>query len=295
VERFKNTDGSGQGYGLPVASTMTVRGQILDLSRPVVMGILNITPDSFYAGSRMANLDAMLEQAEQMLEEGAAILDIGGASTRPGAEEISVEEEVRRVVPAVEKLSKKFPQAILSIDTYQSRVARAAVEAGAAIVNDVSGGTWDMAMIDTVSALRVPYIAMHAKEKPATMQAAPHYDDVVVDVFDHLRMVLQRCNAAGVHDVILDPGFGFAKNSAHNFSLLKNLESLRALGRPLLVGVSRKGMVHRTLGISPDEALNGSTVLHTIALMKGASVLRVHDVKEAIEVLRLVEAVGTAL
>jgi dihydropteroate synthase len=294
VERFKNTDAGGQGYGLPISSTITVRGRILDLSRPAVMGILNITPDSFYAGSRMGSLDAVLQQAERMLEEGAAILDIGGASTRPGAKEIPLEEEVRRVVPIIEKLAVRFPQAILSIDTYQSEVARAAVSAGAAIVNDVSGGAWDTAMLSTVAALRVPYIAMHAKEKPATMQTAPHYDDVVLDVFDCLRAVLQRCAAAGVHDVILDPGFGFAKNSAHNFSLLRSLESLRALGRPVLVGMSRKGMVHRTLGISAEEALNGSTVLHTVALMKGASILRVHDVKEAVQVVKLVEAVSAA-
>ena len=258
------------------------------------MGILNITPDSFYAGSRAAGVDAVLEKAERMLREGAAVLDIGGASTRPGAEETLEEEEMRRVIPAIEALAKRFPDAILSIDTYQSRVASAAVEAGAAIVNDVSGGAWDGEMLETVAALGVPYIAMHAKEKPATMQRKPRYDDVVLEVFNQLRDLLQRCNAAGIHDVILDPGFGFAKASAHNFSLLKNLQALRALGRPLLVGVSRKGMVHRTLGIPPEEALNGSTVLHTIALTKGASILRVHDVKEAVEIVKLVEAVRAA-
>ena len=259
------------------------------------MGILNATPDSFYAGSRAASVDAVLVKAGQMLEEGAAILDVGGASTRPGAEEILVEEELVRVLPAIEAIVRKFPSAILSIDTYQSRVAKAAVDAGAAIVNDVSGGLWDKAMLFTVAALRVPYIAMHAKEKPAIMQRAPHYaGDVVVEVFDHLRAVLQRCNAAGIHDVVLDAGFGFAKAPAHNFSLLKNLEALRALGRPLLVGVSRKGMVHRTLGIRAEDALNGSTVLHTVALMNGASILRVHDVKEAVEAIKLVEAVNGA-
>jgi dihydropteroate synthase len=288
VERFKNT------VSLPVASTIKVRGGILNLARPVVMGILNITPDSFYADSRAASLDAVLRLAGQMLEEGAAILDIGGASTRPGAEEISIEEELRRAGPAIEALAKRFPDAILSIDTYRSHVAKTAVEAGAGVVNDVSGGTWDAAMLQTVATLRVPYFAMHARGKPMTMQQAPHYEDVVVDVFDHLRAVLQRCNAAGIYDVILDPGFGFAKSSAHNFSLLKNLKSLLALGRPLLVGVSRKGMVHRTLGVSPEDALNGSTVLHTIALMKGASILRVHDVKEAVEAIKLVEALQTA-
>ncbi len=266
------------------------RGRLLDLSRPVVMGILNATPDSFYAASRVTLMDGVMAKAAQMLEEGAAILDIGGASTRPGAAEVPVEEETRRVLPAIDAILARFPGAIISIDTYQSRVARAAVDAGAAIVNDVSGGAWDADMIPTVAALGVPYIAMHAREKPATMQQAPHYTDVVTEVFDHLRAVLQRCNAAGIHDVILDPGFGFAKSPAHNFSLLSSLESLRALGRPLLVGVSRKGMVHRTLGVAAADALNGSTVLHTIALMKGATILRTHDVKEAVEAVKLMEA-----
>jgi dihydropteroate synthase len=254
------------------------------------MGILNATPDSFYAGSRINALDAMLAKAESMLEEGATMLDIGGASTRPGAEEVPMEEELRRVLPGIQAILRRFPDAVLSIDTYQSGVAKAAVEAGAGLVNDVSGGLWDAAMIPTVAALRVPYIAMHAKEKPVTMQQAPQYADVVTKVFDHLRTVLQRCNEDGIFDVILDPGFGFAKNSAHNFTLLQNLESLRALGRPLLAGISRKGMVYRTLGVEPEDALNGSTVLHTIALMKGASILRVHDVREAVEAVKLVLA-----
>lgn len=269
-----------------------VVGRLLDLSRPAVMGILNVTPDSFYAGSRISAVDAVLTKSEQMLEEGAAILDVGGASTRPGAEEIPADEELRRVLPAIEAILARFPDAVISIDTYQSHVAKAAVEAGAAIVNDVSGGTWDADMLTTVAALRVPFIAMHAKEKPVTMQQSPRYDDVVLDVFDHLRATLQRCNAAGIYDVILDPGFGFAKTSAHNFSLLKNLDSLCALGRPLLVGVSRKGMVYRALGTTAQDALNGSTVLHTIALLNGASVLRVHDVREAVEAVRLVEALA---
>lgn len=273
---------------------MAARGRLLDLSRPVVMGILNATPDSFYAGSRVGAVEAVLAKAAQMLGEGAAILDIGGASTRPGAKEIAVEEEMQRVVPSIEALVARFPDAVISVDTYQSRVAKAAVEAGAAIVNDVSGGMWDAEMLSTVADLRVPYIAMHAKGKPATMQQSPHYSNVVTEVFDHLRAVLQRCNAAGIHDVILDPGFGFAKTQTHNFSLLKHLEGLRALGRPLLVGISRKGMVYRTLGVTAEEALNGSTILHTIALMRGASILRVHDVKAAMEVVRLVEAMSGA-
>jgi dihydropteroate synthase len=252
------------------------------------MGILNATPDSFYAGSRVNAVDTILAKADQMLEEGAAILDIGGASTRPGAEEVAADEEKRRVLPAIEAILKRFPETVISIDTYQSGVAKAAVEAGAGLVNDVSGGTWDEAMLPIVAALRVPYIAMHAKGKPATMQQSPQYADVVVEVFDHLRGVMQRCNAAGIHDVILDPGFGFAKNSEHNFKLLGGLEDLRPLSRPLLVGVSRKGMVYRTLGTAPEAALNGSTVLHTVALMKGASILRVHDVREAVEAIKLV-------
>lgn len=251
------------------------------------MGILNATPDSFYAGSRVQDTDALLQQAGSMLRAGASILDLGGASTRPGAGLVPPDEELRRILPALESLSSQFPDAWISIDTYSSEVAQAAVEAGASIVNDVSGGDLDAEMLNTVASLKVPYIAMHMQGIPATMQSAPHYSDVVVDVFDSLRQKMHKARSAGITDLILDVGFGFGKNTSHNFTLLRHLSHFRALGCPLLAGISRKGMVWRTLGTSSDEALNGSTALHMAALMNGASILRVHDVKEAMEAFRL--------
>jgi len=269
-------------------------GRLFSLERPIVMGILNTTPDSFFAGSRATAEADILQRAEKMLKEGAAILDIGGASTRPGASDVPEAQEATRVLPAVEAVARTFQDAVISVDTWRASIAREAVQRGAHIVNDVGSGRWDDAMIPAVAALRVPYIAMHSRGKPAAVQQAPHYTDVLTEVWDELADTLHRCTAAGVHDVVLDPGFGFAKLPAHNFALLRNLESLLTLGKPLLVGVSRKGMVHRTLGISAEEALNGSTVLHAIALMNGASILRVHDVREAVEAVRLVEAVQGA-
>ncbi len=278
----------------PIATSVQSRGALLPLERPVVMGILNTTPDSFHAASRHAETDDAVRTAERMLIEGAAILDIGGQSTRPGAAPVDAAEEERRVVPVVAAVARRFPNAWISVDTYHSAVARAAVEAGARIVNDVSGGAFDAAMLSTVAGLGVPYVAMHMQGTPQTMQHAPHYADVVADVFAHLAALLQRCSAAGIGDVVLDVGFGFRKTAAHNFSLMRYLASFRALGCPLLVGVSRKGMVHRTLGISAEEALNGTTVLHTAALLAGASILRAHDVKEAVEAVNLCTALQEA-
>jgi dihydropteroate synthase len=252
------------------------------------MGILNATPDSFHADSRV-DVNEALRRAERMLEEGAAILDIGGMSTRPGSTAIAEEEELRRVLPVIGALHRRFPEAVLSIDTYRSEVARQAVHAGAGLVNDISAGLLDEAMLPTVAALHVPYIAMHMQGTPATMQAAPHYADVAAEVTRFLSERIHACRAAGIADVILDPGFGFGKTTGHNYTLLRELSRILALGAPVLVGLSRKRMINEVLGTTPEEALNGTTVLNTMALMHGASILRVHDVKEAVQAVKLVE------
>lgn len=277
---FKNTV-------LPVQTTIQSRGRLLDLSQPIVMGILNATPDSFYNKGKDSDADSLLRNAEQMLNEGAAILDVGGASTRPGAELVSADEEVQRVIPAIEAIVKRFPDAWLSVDTYNAATAKAAVEAGASIVNDVSSGALDENMLATVAALKVPYIAMHIRGLPKTMQQDPQYDDVVYEVRDYLRKVCDNCAALGITDIIIDPGFGFGKTLEHNFALLNDLATLRIPGRAVLAGISRKGMVWKTLGTTPEDALNGTTALHMAALQQGANILRVHDVKEAMEVVKL--------
>lgn len=262
------------------------RGKLFTAEKPVVMGIINVTPDSFFAGSR-TGLNELVAKAGRMLEEGAAMLDIGGQSTRPGSTTISAEEEMHRVVPAIQTLYAHFPGALLSVDTYYASVAKAAVDAGAGIVNDISAGLMDPAMLATVGALGVPYIAMHMKGTPATMQQNPAYDNVAQEVLDYFIERIHASRNAGIKDIILDPGFGFGKTTAHNFELLRKMALLHIPGLPLLAGVSRKGMIWRTLGITAEEALNGTTVLHTVALMKGAAILRVHDVKEAVECVQL--------
>lgn len=282
---FKNTV-------LPVQTTIQSRGRLLDLSQPLVMGILNATPDSFYNRGKDSDTDSLLHNAEKMLNEGATILDIGGASTRPGAELISADEEIQRVLPVIEALAKQFPEAWLSVDTYNATTARAAVEAGASIINDVSSGALDENMLSTVAELKVPYIAMHMQGLPKTMQDDPQYGDVVSEVRDYLRKVCDNCTALGITDIIIDPGFGFGKATEHNFALLNDLATLRILGRPILTGISRKGMVWRTLGTTPENALNGTTALHMAALQQGANILRVHDVKEAVEVVKLWRMMG---
>lgn len=267
--------------------TLRIKDQLVELRTPAVMGILNATPDSFHAASRV-DLDAALHRAEQMLKEGAVILDIGGMSTRPGSEEVAIDEELRRVVPVVEAVHHHFPEAWIGVDTHRAAVARAAVQAGAGLVNDVGAGLLDPAMLPTVAALRVPYIAMHMQGTPRTMQLAPHYADVAADVTRFLSERLAACHAAGIPDVWLDPGFGFGKTTAHNHTLLRELPRIVAIGAPVLVGLSRKRMINEVLGTTPAEALNGTTVLNTIALLRGAAILRVHDVKEAAEAVKLV-------
>ena len=271
-------------------STLNCRGRLLDLSQPVVMGILNVTTDSFYDGGRYTESDAWLQQAEKMLSEGAVILDVGGASSRPGATEVPEAEEISRVTAAVGTILRRFPDALISVDTWRASVALAAVDAGAVMVNDISAGRLDPLLYDTVAALGVPYILMHMKGTPADMQKKPVYENVVTEVLDFLIAEVQRLRALGIRDIVVDPGFGFGKTVSHNFELLKNMHIFgKVTGLPVLAGLSRKSMTYKFLGISPDEALNGTSALNMVALQQGASILRVHDVREAVQVVRLWE------
>jgi dihydropteroate synthase len=274
--------------------TLNCRGGLVDLTQPKVMGILNVTPDSFYAGSRV-DIGREVGVAAQMLNEGATFLDVGGYSTRPGAADISPAEEADRVLPVIEGILDSFPDALISVDTFRADVARQAVEQGASLINDVAGGTLDPAMFATIAELGVPYILMHLRGTPQTMQSLANYKNVTLDVIDELAVQLARLRAAGDGgkppvDVILDPGFGFAKTAGHNFQLLHELSALTtAFSEPLLVGISRKATIWKTLHVTPDEALNGTTVLNTVALLNGASILRVHDVREAVEAVVLTQ------
>ncbi len=265
-----------------------IGGRLIEPRFPMVMGILNVTPDSFLAASRVDPNEA-LREAEAMLNAGASILDLGGSSTRPGAQEIPIEEELERVIPAIGSIHREFPEALISIDTYRSEVAKAAVEAGAGMVNDIGAGLLDPAMLETVAKLKVPYVLMHMQGTPRTMQKDPQYGDVVKEVVLFLSQRVNAARAAGIADVIVDPGFGFGKNTDHNFQLLKGIASIRMLGVPVLIGLSRKRMINEVLGTTPAQALNGTSILNTIALLNGAHILRVHDVKEAVECVKLIE------
>ena len=273
-------------------TTLNAGGKLFDLSTPKVMGIINLTPDSFFEGSRKIAVEDALQQAAKMLNEGAAFLDLGAYSSRPGADDISVQEEMDRLLPVVEAISKNFPEAILSIDTFRAKVAEAAINAGAHIINDISGGQLDVQMFATVAKLKVPYILMHMKGNPKTMTHLAVYDDVFNEVLDYFSTRIYQLKQLGVNDIMIDPGFGFAKKPEHGFALLKRLNEFQQLGLPILAGVSRKKMIYGTLGITADEALNGTTVLNTIAMTKGASVLRVHDVKEAVQAVKLFETMN---
>ena len=272
--------------------TLNCKGRLLVIDRPLVMGIINATPDSFYGGSRFNGIDGIAAQTEKMLADGADIIDVGGQSTRPGSELISPEDEIKRVVPAIKAIADKFPNAFISIDTFYSKVAAAAVDAGASIVNDISAGSMDNKMIETVVALKVPYILMHMNGTPQTMQQNAVYENVTREVLDFFIAKTNELKNAGITDIIVDPGFGFGKTIDHNFELLKNLSVYSMLSKPVMVGVSRKSTIYKTLGVHADEALNGTTVLNTIALMNGASILRVHDVKEAREAVTLFSAMN---
>ena len=270
--------------------SINCKGKLLSLDEPVVMGIINATPDSFYRGHLPLSIDEILLLAGKMISDGAAILDIGGQSTKPGSERISAQQETDRILPVIESIHAAFPQTILSVDTYQSAVAKVAVDAGASIVNDISAGNMDEDMLTTVAALQVPYICMHMQGTPATMQKNPVYTDVVKEVLDFFILKITECTAAGIKDIIIDPGFGFGKTVEHNFQLLKHLPVFGITNKPVLVGLSRKSVINKTLGIKAADALNGTTVLNSMALMNGASILRVHDVKEAKEAIALYNA-----
>ena len=267
--------------------TLNCSGRLLVMDKPWVMGIIHATPDSFYKESRKQHIDEIMQLAEKMITEGANIIDIGGQSTRPGSERIGVQEETDRTAPAIERIMQHFPDAIVSIDTYSSDVAKAGVKAGASMVNDISSGDMDEAMIPVVAALRTPYICMHMQGTPDTMQKDPQYENVSLTVLDYLAGKVDQCRKAGMDDIIIDPGFGFGKTIAHNFALLQSLPALQIIKRPVMVGLSRKSTIYKTLHITAEEALNGTTVLHTIALMNGANILRVHDVRAAKEAIDL--------
>lgn len=274
--------------------TINCKGKLLLIEKPLVMGILNITEDSFYAGSRTQNPDSIKSKATQMISEGADIIDIGAQSTRPGSIRISAAEELKKLLPAIEMLLNLYPEIIISVDTYHSQVAREAISAGASIVNDISSGEMDKNMISTVASLEVPYICMHMKGVPETMQYQSNYEDVTKEILDYFIKKTDECKRAGISDVIIDPGFGFGKNISQNLLLLKNLSVFKILEKPILAGLSRKSSIYKTLHISADESLNGTSVLNTIALENGASILRVHDVKEAKQVIDLVAAYNVA-
>lgn len=267
--------------------SLNIRGRLLDLSSPKVMAILNITPDSFYSNSRTKSIDEALKKTERFLAEGATFIDIGGYSSRPGATDISANEEADRLVPVIESLVRQFPEIVISVDTFRAKVAEETILAGAHVINDIAAGDMDELMFETVAKLQVPYMIMHMQGTPQNMQHNPVYENVTLEVIDYLAHKVSALKALKIHDVIIDPGFGFGKTIAHNYELLSQMEAFQVFKLPVLVGFSRKGMIHKVLGNNAADALNGTTVLNTIALQKGAGILRVHDVKEAMECIRL--------
>ena len=268
--------------------TINLKGKLMNFSVPKIMGILNITPDSFYDGGRYNSKEKIQRQIEKMIISGADIVDVGGYSSRPGAKDISIEEELNRVIPVIEIIKKKFPKTIVSIDTFRSRVASEAIISGADIVNDISGGNLDSNMFETVSKHKVPYILMHMKGNPENMMSKTNYENVTKDVCKYFSQRINKAHSCGINDIIIDPGFGFSKTTQQNYELLNNLEFFKEFQRPIIIGISRKSMISKTLNTTPDKALNGSSVLHTISLMKGADILRTHDVKEAVECVKIV-------
>ena len=270
--------------------TLNCKGRLLVIDKPIVMGIINATPDSFYSDSRQQNTDAILKKAEQMLKEGATILDIGGQSTRPGSEKLDADVELKRVIAPIEAIYTNFPEAFISIDTYFSLVAKEAVSAGASIVNDISAGSIDSEMISTVASLNVPYVLMHMQGTPQTMQQKSVYENVTKEILDFFIQKTDELKKAGIKDIVIDLGFGFGKTIQHNFELLRNLSVFKMLNSPILLGISRKSFIYKTLNISVEDSLNGTTALHSTGLLNGASILRVHDVKEAVETINLISA-----
>ncbi|WP_288956647.1 dihydropteroate synthase [uncultured Polaribacter sp.] len=272
--------------------TINCKGKLVDLSSPKVMGILNITPDSFYDGGKYKNTSDILSQTEKMLTEGATFIDVGAYSSRPGAKHISEEEELQRIVPVINLLVKEFPEIIISVDTFRSKIATETIETGAAIVNDISGGNMDAKMFETVAKLQVPYILMHMLGTPQNMQKNPVYDDVTKDIISFFAEQIHKLHQLKLNDAIIDVGFGFGKTIPHNFEILKNLSLFKSLDAPILAGISRKSMLYKTLDITAQEALNATTSANTIALLNGANILRVHDVKEAMETIKIVEQIS---
>lgn len=268
-------------------STINCKGTLINLSTPKVMGIVNVTPDSFFDGGKLTDADAVVFQVEKMLQEGATFIDLGGYSSKPGAEFVSEAEELNRVIPVVKLLVEKFPDILLSIDTFRSEVAKQAIENGAALINDISAGLLDENMLETVAKLQVPYIMMHMKGTPKTMQSLANYDDLLKEMNFYFSERIAKARRFGLNDIIIDPGFGFAKTLEQNYELLQNLELLRFHDLPILGGISRKSMIYKALETAPEEALNGTTFLHAFCLQKGANILRVHDVKEAVECVKL--------
>ena len=274
--------------------TINCKGTLVDFSSPKVMGILNITPDSFFDGGKYQHKKAILTQTEKMLKEGATFIDVGAYSSRPGADHVSEEEELRRILPAVALLLREFPDIYLSIDTFRSRVAKKTIEAGAAVINDISGGNMDALMFKTIAQLQVPYILMHMQGTPQTMQNHPRYEHITTDLIQFFSEKMDELRRLQINDVIVDVGFGFGKTILHNFQLLKELHHFQTFNLPLLAAVSRKSMLYKTLNIHPNDALNATTSANTIALLHGANILRVHDVKEAVECIKIVEQLANA-
>lgn len=272
--------------------TINCKGRLIDLKKPKVMGILNITPDSFYDGGKYKDEVSILKQAKKILDEGATFVDLGAYSSRPGATDISEEEELRRILPIVDLLTNAFPDICLSIDTFRSKVARRCLEKGAAMINDISAGNLDLNMMQIISDFKVPYIMMHMNGTPQNMAKQTNYNKLIEDVLYYLSEKVALAKSYGINDIIIDPGFGFAKTPSQSFYLLQNLNLFKTFGLPILVGLSRKSMIYKTLGIDADQALNGTTALNTLALTKGANILRVHDVKEAVECIELMQAVN---
>ena len=269
-------------------STINCKGTLINLSTPKIMGIVNVTPDSFFDGGKLTDADAVVFQADKMLKEGATFIDLGGYSSKPGAEFVSETEELNRVIPIVKLLVEKFPDILLSIDTFRSEVAKQAVENGAALINDISAGMLDENMLETVAKLQVPYIMMHMKGTPKTMQSLANYENLLKEMNFYFSERIAKARRFGLNDIIIDPGFGFAKTLEQNYELLQNLELLQFHDLPILAGISRKSMIYKVLETSPEEALNGTTFLHAFCLQKGANILRVHDVKEAVESVSLI-------
>lgn len=267
--------------------TLNLGGRLVHFDTPKIMGVLNITPDSFFDGGKHTNEKSILLLVEKMINDGADFIDVGGYSSRPGATDISPEEELGRVIPSIKAILRRFPESILSIDTFRSEVARQAIEAGALMVNDISGGAFDDKMFDLIKKYRVPYILMHMKGTPQTMKSMATYENLIKEVIDYFHPKIHQLHQLGVADIMIDPGFGFAKTINQNFELLKHLDQFKILEKPIVVGLSRKSMIWKTLATDPENALNGTTVLNTIALLKGADILRIHDVKEAVEAVKL--------